>query len=440
MRYLNSLRISPPYRRAFAFHSVCWDILLSRVADRRYPSGKPPGLEERLADLLCCLPVDRYGFLLVNHDFDGARQFWSSFGAPPCYENQWSFILANPLGGRVNESNWTDLISPEPDSLGIHQPQLNLLRRAASFKDPFSKVPAEVLNMILTMLESPDICSLRLSSHAVAQASHVSHLPQSFWASRFKKGSEMAFFFACLSPPDAQQTVDWRGLYAGIRQYLANRSGDGCLASKRRIWNSLSPIVTTLTALLNTAPVGSQLEVDINDIVEGMRVPNVRLLEDWFLHSLETHLDSFDTRYILAPHYLSANAVRIAVSFISFDCKPYVCGIQFLSGDGKSGGGSSNHFSAGRIYPNTAQEALLVPGERLVGLEVATMLTGVVGLRFLTIKPGVSGQAEHTFGSWDTSTTRVCIGKLVPRQGAQISGFKCVLDVSHKVPCLSLDD
>jgi hypothetical protein len=180
--------------------------------------------------------------------------------------------------------------------------------------------------------------------------------------------------------------------------------------------------------------------VDINDIVEGMGVPNMRLVEDWFLQSLETRPDFFDTRYILAPHHLDAEVVRIAVSFISFDCKPYVCGIQFLSGDDRSGGGSGNHFSAGRIYPNTAQEALLAPGERLIGLEVATMLTGVVGLRFFTQKPGVGGQAEYTFGSWNTSTTRVCIGKLVPRQGAQISGFKCILDVSHTVPCPSLDD
>ncbi|KAI1815551.1 hypothetical protein GGS20DRAFT_542913 [Poronia punctata] len=116
---------------------------------------------------------------------------------------------------------------------------------STNVSDPFSRLPVELIEMILTFVATEDILPFRLSSRAVATVS----LSQGFFRSRFWPDHEFGMLFdAFLLKPADRAGIDWKALYLLSR---TRRTKDLATLKERnrlRIWNeTVRPLVLAMS-------------------------------------------------------------------------------------------------------------------------------------------------------------------------------------------------
>lgn len=187
---------------SFFFHATCWDILLQRV---------PEGLSDLsrfltiFLNVLYCTTWSRHRYVRPGHDFGGSIQFQKPAGDPirKIIAEGYSYLLAEPLQPR----NVAEILR----ICGGHKvftvpTRAPIIRSSQGSRDIFSRLPLEVLYMIIELLPSTDIGRLRLASTSTAYMTRPTSLPRRFWRSRFRPDFEMGFAM----PIEAAIDEDWR--------------------------------------------------------------------------------------------------------------------------------------------------------------------------------------------------------------------------------------
>ncbi len=100
--------------------------------------------------------------------------------------------------------------------------------------DTFSKLPAEMLELILSYLPSPDVVRPRQASRSFARIP----LLDWFWKSRFLPGRELEFIYES-GDSTSSHHGRWRTLYASVKDDYLDRPS---LVNRRRIWHLASAI------------------------------------------------------------------------------------------------------------------------------------------------------------------------------------------------------
>jgi hypothetical protein len=106
--------------------------------------------------------------------------------------------------------------------------------KATSETDPFGKLPAELLMMILMHLPVQSISNLRFAGVAAVQV----QLPGSFWKQKLKRDMPWLWDFPYKEPEQSSKNPDWLQIYKDI--YMGSK-GNGKspffnLANRHRVW------------------------------------------------------------------------------------------------------------------------------------------------------------------------------------------------------------
>ncbi|KAK6533306.1 hypothetical protein TWF694_002259 [Orbilia ellipsospora] len=226
--------------RGFVFHAKCFEIFRTLLPDRfkdqsdgRRAFYVKPEVRDRLWEILSLV---RKGF--GNGDIsgwdDGTSPFRQSIndGTFPSFidHSSWSstrtLLDAKAFGGK----GMLPYIAADPLKIPMLQAILNNppLISAASHslqqpfsqghgpRDLFSKLPNEILDIILCQLRSRDVASLRLAVRSIAE----SPLTNSFFRSRFKDPHEMHFIYESATARSVEGKIDWQKLYTSIKALL----------------------------------------------------------------------------------------------------------------------------------------------------------------------------------------------------------------------------
>ncbi|KAK6333532.1 hypothetical protein TWF718_011340 [Orbilia javanica] len=228
--------------RGFVFHAKCFEIFRTLLPDRfkdrsegRRAYYVKPEVRDRLWEILSLV---RKGF--GNGDIsgwdDGASPFRQSIsdGTFPSFidHSSWSstrtlldgkafggrgmlpYIAADPL--RIPKLQ-AILDNPPLISSSSHSLQ-HQFSQGQGPRDLFSKLPNEILDIVLCQLRSKDVTNLRLAVRSIAE----SPLTNSFFRSRFKDPHEMHFVYESATARSTEGKIDWGRLYVSIKELLVS--------------------------------------------------------------------------------------------------------------------------------------------------------------------------------------------------------------------------
>ncbi|KAF4979218.1 hypothetical protein FZEAL_4527 [Fusarium zealandicum] len=409
----------------FPFHESCWQILLAYVASASSRTYEPRQIAKHLFNLTYCLPCDRRCMTFAAHDFGGASQFWKS---PANIPQAWTFLLADPS---------LLSIGPADDNEGQGLPTaIDYCQLAVSAAhDPFSSLPNEVNYLLIVFLRSSDLCNFRLSSREIAVLTKPSHLPQLFWASRFAVDREMGFFTLNSLPESLQHVgADWRSLYFHVKHALRDRSQTGHVRNRRRIWESLRPLTSSLMPLLEQNDTlqyedsqGTGLASQghrLGALARGPHRQDELGCGGRGIRLFGTQPLSFHAKD------LEEETLVISVSFITFNCIAYFCGMRISQC--KRVEPAAELSRAGLIVPCSEVQIQVTPQDQLMGIQVASSVSGVVGLGF-RVQSAAGVEYIKTAGMIDKLSDSVGIANLKPGNGRRISGLKLGLDACKVV-------
>jgi hypothetical protein len=417
-----------PNRRIFAFHQTCWTILLTRITPTVPGQAVAPdeiaSLAANLYHILFSLAGDRGRFLNPAHDYGGAWLPHPNFGV----------IYAVP-----EDDLWPvdpSLLSEDPGKASIcsNPPQkwLTNYGQIQGFNSPgdfFTRLPGETRMAIITRLGSIDLCSLRLASRAMASISSPTHLPLSFWYSRFGPSFEMGFYMGGSLP--APSSRDWRALYGQIRSCLTKPHKSfkyGALWNRRRIWNVLGSLSITLESLLEGLPAkqASQNYAALLSFKRGMAAAIHRISDENPAGPTTTFTFSWNVEDTFAQNQIKfIYPIEISTSFIHFDGHAYVCGIRATT--------SSPNITISQVgltRPTTQQSVYLENGQEITKVRVLCSAMGAVGLS-LFIQP--VGSENTSLGLWHsfgiTGKSNIPLGTAELESSTRILGLALEFDV-----------
>ncbi|RYP24945.1 hypothetical protein DL765_000173 [Monosporascus sp. GIB2] len=291
-------------------------------------------------------------------------------------------------------------------------------------QDPFTRLPSELVTLILCHLPTRDLGSLRLASRYVADVSAPRHLTPLYWESRFTPEGEMGFVFAGpWSKEEKKKQRDWRQLYLKARATLSCAGLSPGFRNRRRIWAALWHVAEAVRLrLVNDAPfrcsesgaVEPLGETQKGRYCEGESGGDPTTLYRNLEISLPAGLRAGDTvaadaeldPELIGPaaraelRYKScrlfglgemtlpdeqgetvAATTRLDVSLVYYNGRTHVCG--FRASRAAPGDDRWAEVSrAGYVSPWRQRSVVLGTGEALREIEVAMSTTGVQGLRF----------------------------------------------------------
>ncbi|KAI0474075.1 hypothetical protein GGR56DRAFT_650170 [Xylariaceae sp. FL0804] len=196
----------------------------------------------------------------------------------------------------------------------------------AQATDPFSALPFEVRDMILTYLDSDTVPALRLASRSLAA------VPLStFFQSRFWPGRELDLFFdAFILRRDERAQIDWRAFYVRMKRRL--RNSEACMGETNRLrimHDTMRPLAKAMDQVaLLSKPRGNPCAEAADSDGGRDSVPCVEVL------GLQLNRKPVP-RGFQAEVELSRPPKIMHVTFIEFFGKPYIAGIRlgFAEGD-----------------------------------------------------------------------------------------------------------
>ncbi|EEU40663.1 uncharacterized protein NECHADRAFT_76034 [Fusarium vanettenii 77-13-4] len=311
-------------------------------------------------------------------------------------------------------------------------------------RDCFSQFPLEVNQLIFNFLPSLDLCSLRLSSRQIACIARPAYLPQSFWASRFATDKEMNFFSLQEYFSNPARFDNWRLLYAQVQHTLRDKTLSGYFRNRRRVWQCVGHLTQCLVPLLEqtrSLRSSNSLETELGSQGYSIGQESRRVVQEDASVIRGKGIRLFGKQSLLfrAVGY-EAKTIQISVSFITFDCAEYVSGMRVFD---RSVTGSITELSrAGLIMPYSEESIVITPNDQLIGIQVASSFTGIVGVSFL-LQDGDGPTIQRAAGTVNNPAEGVGITTLRPRVGHKLSGLLIGFDackfVSLKLLELQID-
>ncbi|UPK96170.1 hypothetical protein LCI18_007105 [Fusarium solani-melongenae] len=351
--------------RTFAFHESCWQILLSQLESLTGRPQEPRRIAEPLFNLLFCLLRDRFNVSFQAHDFGGAFEICSS---PKGLPGRWKFLLANPNAFRTRISCQV-----------VHAHADHFQDCSDNNQDCFSRFPLD-----------------------------------SFWASRFAIDKEMNFFALqeylskSVSPKN-----DWRLLYVCIRSTLRDSAVTGHLRNRRRTWQCVGHTQCLIPLLDQTRSIRLSNSLAPELVSQGYSTGQVA--------RGVVRADSLLFRVV----GYEAKTIQISVSSITFDCAEYVSGMRVFYSSGTDS--ITELCRAGLIMPYSEGSIIIPPNVQLIGVQVASSISGIVGLGFL-LQDGDGPTIQRTTGTINSPPEGVGVAALRPRVGHKLSGLLIGLD------------
>lgn len=412
---------------AFALHSACWEILLLRL--RRGPDDRHIVAGHLFSTLLSII-WNENNYLIKGYDYGEALRFnrgdLEAFRAAD--DGRLSYFKANPCqlyGFNATTNAVNQLPSAKPD-VGTAYPT------PIQHQGFFSRLPVEIVHMILTWLPTSDVCNLRLASRWVALVSTAEALPPTFWSSRFGPGFEMEFALPYVDGDN--QFIDWQESYTAVKHALQSPELFEPLRNRKRIWTTISPICRLIEPLLINSDrqglVTSWDDTSLLSIHSGLPDISIRCvfrglsIAGDYPYLLFEGCREIETRSLIWPQPSELKGYTVGVSFVSLDDETFVSGIRILQNHGP------NHAQNSLGLINKSSEALIhiEPNISLEGFEVAVCPEGIVGLK--PILDGPSFIEPRYAGRVNKDRSGIAFGRLLPANGKRIYALSAGMDVS----------
>lgn len=415
----------------FLFHAACWEVLRERISN-------DPSDTSRLAALfystLHCTALNEYNYLRPGHDFGGVAKFQRPYGNPlqEMINAGLSAFAAEPLKFAAVDDILHCLESTADITVEEATSRIVVAKTTAA-ADIFSKLPVEVVHLLLSWLPSHDILNLRLASKSVASVSRADSLPQSFWRSRFAPDFELGFSL----PTDVGGHPDWRDLYFRIRRSLQTPHGSARLRNRKRVWE----IIGKNAALLSLHLRGTQLHgVPISwDDFSGSKCgekPSGKPRSGKIIATESITRDSetlrFGSREISVRRLLlqpgQQTICAVGVSTVTFNSRIFVSGLRVFFRDSVTGAHGSH--SLGYVAPNSEHLLEIAAEESFAGLELATSVDGIVGVRVI-LEAGPRRYSSPWVGNIGKGEPDIAFGQLLcSRSEIHSFDFAASFDVS----------
>ncbi|KAI0422736.1 hypothetical protein F5X98DRAFT_325062 [Xylaria grammica] len=400
------------YAWGFRFHDSCWKLVEQACAPKEVDL-------KRLWRILRSVPHTAR-LPLWGHNFGGLY-----LGSRRENHVKSRFLL---LGGPSNliipsayhdpfkvpelKTRLTILRIKPDDTISTNEKPQPLRYPSPAFLDPFSKLPAELREIILTHVATDDTLSFRLSSRVIA----TTPLSQYFFQSRFWPGNELDFFFdGFLLEPSDKAGLDWRELYQSSKKRIKyNLVGLG-ERNRLRIWRqTVRPLTRAIDEInrLSELKGKSDWSLDSEDASKTLwkSVETSQSLDPELFGELSRHLLQAE---IELP---SSNIEAIHVSLVEFFGSKFISGLTFETEHGED-------IEIGYIIPGF-EEPLLVEAS-LQGFHLAVDYCG-----FRAISPYTGQHMESEYLDWVGNRddlpvqTLKCSGGMVRRLRANFDGFR----------------
>ncbi|KAK2763349.1 hypothetical protein FQN54_009985 [Arachnomyces sp. PD_36] len=380
---------------AFILHSACWDILLLRLrADERNKDV----VAKHLFFVLLSSTWDESTCLIKGIDFGDAALLrkaryqltasddgpYSYFNTDPCeihgpeIESLADCVNGISSAGNVTETYYSSLINLQEDFL--------------------SRLPLEIIHMIISWLSLSDIFNLRLASKWVALGSTIEALPRSFWSSRFRVEFEMGYALPYVEWGD--HFIDWRERFFTIKRIVKSPHGFTHLRHRQQVWTTMSPIYRLIEPYVrnrerhgilatwdNLLPLsgGRSRNLTVGHVFRGLSVPGP------FPEVLFEGCREIEMRSLIWPQLCGIGDYAIGISLISLEKGTFVSGIRILQYYGQV---EAMHAQHSLGMTDKASETLIrveanIP---LEGFEVGVCPEGIVAL-----KPILGGSHPTTY-------------------------------------------
>lgn len=382
----------------YPFHEACWTIL---HWVRRYYGYGPPGTvnAQSLFDLCRSFPVQK-GMVNWGHDYDGSATYVDEpSGLTPGEESWFRFGWFDPENGSIDPGTETNgalhipwlrqLFEAQPQDVLPDLTEVASQRYTASasvgYYDAFSRLPTEILQLILTHLPTPDVRNLRLACRFYAEL----QLHGAFWKSRFHPGHEFDFVVEGLTDQSSLASGRWKAIYSVVKSQCRHPQ----FVNRRRIWRLATSLAQVLwrATITECAGIPADTPLHSEDPILGAdvrwntacRAP--RPLDQHFLYGSR----SLYQRAMTVPD----RATALSVSTVDVFGRRYVSGLRFQQEDGEC-------LDLG--YRHADSEVLLFRCERgrpgIAGFCVAQDQRGVRGLCVITDTGALSDWAGRCRG------------------------------------------
>jgi hypothetical protein len=321
------IELEPPSACGYAIHSACWD-LMSKVLPRNEDLHAP------ILDICLCLPGCRNG---SSCRLDWGHQYGlTSYMDPPFSPKPWENWTLVDRAFREFRQGRRDPLQIDDLKAIIEKLQSKdgePRRRKLNFYckkgkiSPIEDLPMEVSYLILQLLPSKDVLSLKLASSVFASLP----LSESFWSSRFRHPHEYEHIFEATEVPAQRFGGNWRRLYFKVRDLEKSEKSKCNLLNRRRIWDLLNHIREMLpdederilhgqNASKGKGRIGTSNLDDLKDVKFRKG------------HDLTWGKSILRARKLSLPKSISS----LTVSFVKWNGTHYIAGLNFTDGKGES--------------------------------------------------------------------------------------------------------
>ncbi|CAJ2499818.1 Uu.00g026710.m01.CDS01 [Anthostomella pinea] len=319
------------YSWGFLFHDACWQLLEQASAPHKVDVK---ALWRILLSVPCASDLPNWGhnygglYLGVTNDSVRGEHFvllgaTSHLIIPSTFSDPFkvpelSDILARL---RIDTEDTTAKQSEQRSVISLHD--------NPSTYDPFSALPFEIKEMLLTYVASKDAANLRLASREIAALG----LSQYFFQSRFWPSHELGSVFdGFLLSPSERIGLGWKALFLEMKTRLKyNRV---CLGERNRfrIWNqTLRPLVNAMDNIraLSELKGGQEWKSEVGSS-EGLDWPSVKTSRNIDPEAYgEIRRREFRAEVVVPPIEVEA----VHVSFAEFfGGRRYITGLRFSFG------------------------------------------------------------------------------------------------------------
>lgn len=399
--YINSsafgtnLAVGPGQRiTGFPFHCSCLEVF------RKAQSIRSASIDEiqALFDLLRSFP--RHELVDFGHKYGGIAMydlelniFHLTYSIPPLdrllpgEEPRSVYIRDDEAGQELQKhnpleieeiqltfghsENVTNLPSPV-------QPREPFMTAGTGVPDPFGKLPVEILQLILDVLSSEDVVSVKQSSRPF----QYTPLADTFWRSRFEPGREFGHIF---EEKDyfRFRNGEWKTIYHKFRTLNLTPT----LVNRKRIWTLAEVLGGLLSTKRNVSqcfgtPLRSYFEATAQQMEEdGSWMKASRCLRA-FNEDFDTGSRTLFARAIVVPQNLDG----ILISTVEVLGNTYICGMRLQHSEGPA-------IRLGYVRPGAETLCTWRTGKRptsFVGLHLAQGQRGIHGLAIVSSKNGLS--------------------------------------------------
>ncbi|CAG9981785.1 unnamed protein product [Clonostachys byssicola] len=358
----------------FPLHDCCWHLL--RLNDPEVPEYV---VVRSLFDLCRSQPIQQHKKMDWGHDYAGLLPYEL---APTAVCPGESAILRGRslIGGTylpdpINIRELQPILDQE--GLELTSEHRGQLVSSKISQDPFAIFPHEILDEILTDLDSADVVSLLIASRMFAS----SGLPGKFWHSRFWPGKEFSHIFE-LCGQRSSAPRNWRRTYERVKAINDNSA----LENRRRIWSLASKLNTLIRA-----------RAQLKDC-QGIPIAPSEGCESREPYHWNQHMGSvssfynYFTRGSRALYYrkslLEGWIKKITISVNHLNGRTYICGLSFVHQQGNT---SIGYHPVGRSGQQIDFCNSSPCRYSISSFEIARDPRGIRGIRILSNEDGWSG-------------------------------------------------